>query len=109
MPLSSPTERKHIHTRQVACQGFRRADGLWDIEGHITDIKTYPFANDYRGAIQPGDPIHDMWIRLTVDDGFEVKAVEAVTTRARSPCARPSRPTSSVSSDCGSSPAGPRR
>jgi hypothetical protein len=82
MPLSSPTERKHIHTRQVTCQGFRRADGLWDIEGHITDIKTYPFANDYRGAIQPGDPIHDMWIRLTVDDGFEVKAVEAVTDKS---------------------------
>ena len=74
MPLSPPAERQHIHTRRVTCQGFRRADGLWDIEGHITDVKTYPFANDYRGTIEPGDPIHDMWIRLTLDDSFEVKA-----------------------------------
>jgi hypothetical protein len=82
MPLSPPTDREHIHTRRVTCQGFRRADGLWDIEGRITDVKTYPFANDYRGAIQPGDPIHDMSIRLTVDDHFEVKAVEAVTDKS---------------------------
>jgi len=82
MPLSPPAERRHIHTRQVTCQGFRRADGLWDIEGHITDVKTYPFANDYRGSIEPGEPIHDMWIRLTVNDGFEVKAVEAVTDKS---------------------------
>ena len=82
MPLSPPTDREHIHTRRVTCQGFRRADGLWDIEGRITDVKTYPFANDYRGAIQPGDPIHDMSIRLTVDDHFEIKAVEAVTDKS---------------------------
>jgi hypothetical protein len=82
MPLSPPAERRHIHTRQVTCQGFRRADGLWDTEGHITDVKTYPFPNDYRGSIEPGEPIHDMWIRLTVDDGFEVKAVEAVTDKS---------------------------
>ncbi|UEM20318.1 DUF2889 domain-containing protein [Skermanella mucosa] len=82
MPLSAPAPREHIHTRRVTCQGFRRTDGLWDIEGHITDVKTYPFENDFRGPIEPGDPIHDMWIRLTVDDRFEVRAVEAVTDKS---------------------------
>lgn len=82
MPLSPPAAREHIHTRRVTCQGFRRTDGLWDIEGHITDVKTYPFENDFRGPIEPGDPIHDMWIRLTVDDRFEVRAVEAVTDKS---------------------------
>ncbi len=38
MPLSPPAaSREHIHTRVVECRGYRRDDGLWDIEGHITD------------------------------------------------------------------------
>jgi hypothetical protein len=79
MPLSSPAPREHIHTRHVECRGFRRADGLWDIEGHITDVKTYGFGNRERGPVEAGSPIHDMWIRLTIDDGLTIKAVEAVT------------------------------
>lgn len=79
MPLSSPAPREHIHTRQVECRGYRRGDGLWDIEGRITDTKTYAFGNRERGQVQPGSPIHDMWIRLTIDDAMVIKAVEAVT------------------------------
>ncbi len=37
MPLSPPIGRQHLHTRRVVCQGFFRDDGLWDIEGRITD------------------------------------------------------------------------
>ena len=37
MPLSPPVGRQHLHTRRVTCQGFFREDGLWDIEGRITD------------------------------------------------------------------------
>lgn len=60
MPLSPPAAREHIHTRRVECQGFRRADGLWDIEGHLTDVKTYSFHNDDRGTMEPGDPIRNV-------------------------------------------------
>lgn len=77
MPLSAPAPRKHIHTRRIECQGFLREDGLWDVEGHITDVKTYPFHNEWRGHMTPGTPIHDMWLRLTVDDEFIVRGVEA--------------------------------
>ena len=79
MPLSAPAAREPIHTRTVVCNGFRRADGLWDVEGRITDVKTYAFGNSARGTVAPGEPVHDMWIRLTVDDRMEVKAIEAVT------------------------------
>ena len=82
MPLSRPAEREHIHTRTVTCQGFRRKDGLWDIEGHITDIKTYAFTNDDRGEIPPGVPVHEMWIRVTIGDDLVIRAVEAVTDYA---------------------------
>ena len=38
MPLPSPAPRTHIHARTVRLDGYRRADGLWDIEGHLTDV-----------------------------------------------------------------------
>ncbi len=79
MPLSAPAARAPIHTRKVTCEGFRRTDGMWDIEGHITDVKSYPFHTEERGHMEPGDPIHQMWMRLTVDDQLTVHAVEAVT------------------------------
>jgi hypothetical protein len=79
MPLSPPQTREHIHTRDITCSGYRREDGLWDIEGHLTDTKTYAFTNDERGDVPPGTPIHEMWIRLTVTDSLEIKHVEAAT------------------------------
>lgn len=79
MPLSEPADRTPVHTRRVTCRGFRRTDGLWDIEGHLVDTKTYRFASLDRGEVGPGEPIHEMWLRLTVDDDFTVRAVEAVT------------------------------
>jgi hypothetical protein len=79
MPLSTPAAREHLHTRNIEMRGYRRADGLWDIEGHLTDVKSYGFRNDWRGEIGPGTPIHDMWIRLTVDDALAVQDIEVTT------------------------------
>jgi hypothetical protein len=78
-PLSAPVEREHLHTRRYEFHGYRRADGLWDIEGNMTDTKTYGFANEWRGEIKAGEPIHDMWIRLTLDDELVVRDIEAKT------------------------------
>jgi len=79
MPLTSPASRHKIHTRRVTCEGFRRDDGHLDIEGHITDVKTYEVPNSFRDGIPAGVPIHDMSIRLTVDDDLTILAVEAIT------------------------------
>ena len=68
MPLSRPAPRKHIHTREIRCRGYHRKDGLWDIEAFLVDTKTYGFDNVDRGRIDAGEPIHGMWIRLTVDE-----------------------------------------
>ena len=74
MPLSSAAPRERLHTRQIECCGYRRADGLWEIEAHLTDVKTYAFDNQFRGHVEPGDPLHDMWLRLTIDDEMTVRA-----------------------------------
>jgi hypothetical protein len=79
MPLSDPQARERFHTRRYVFDGFRRDDGLWDIDGHMTDVKSYAFHNDYRGEIQAEEPLHDMWIRLTIDEDFVVRDVEAAT------------------------------
>jgi hypothetical protein len=83
MPLPKSKEREELHTRQITCKGFKRKDGLWDIDAHITDIKTYSFDNAYRGEIVPGEPLHDMWIRLTVDD--ELIVHDRIATTDASP------------------------
>ena len=82
MPLSKPADRKLMHTRDIRCHGYQREDGLWDIEGRIVDTKTYSFANDDRGRINAGDPLHDMVIRLTIDDDMVIHAAEASTESA---------------------------
>jgi hypothetical protein len=79
MPLSAPAARELIHNRDVLCRGFHRDDGLWDIEGHLVDSKTYDFPNRYRGEMKAGQPVHGMWVRLTLDDDLVIHAVEAVT------------------------------
>lgn len=79
MPLSPPDERELKHTRVVVCNGYQRRDGLWDIEGRITDTKSYAFENQWRGTIHPGDPLHDMWLRLTMDGQLTILRAEAAT------------------------------
>ena len=82
MPLSPPIGRQHLHTRRVVCQGFFRDDGMWDIEGRITDEKSYEHANEWRGPLKPGDFVHDMSIRLTIDHTFTIVDAEAVTDKS---------------------------
>jgi hypothetical protein len=80
MPLSKPAPRKPIHTRQVVCKGYEREDGLWDIEGHLVDTKAVPHARRHGGTPRkPGEPVHEMWLRLTIDLDMVVHDAEAVT------------------------------
>ncbi|MFO1162102.1 MAG: DUF2889 domain-containing protein [Reyranellaceae bacterium] len=85
MPLSPPVGRQPLHTRRVTCRGFFREDGLWDIEGHITDEKSYDHSSEWRGEMKPGDFIHEMWIRLTLDHRYTIVDVEAVTDQSPYP------------------------
>ena len=79
MPLSEAAARKPIHNRTIVCQGYRREDGLWDIEGRLVDTKAYAFANSWRSEVKAGEPLHEMLIRLTLDEHYLVVAIEAAT------------------------------
>ncbi|MCU0986972.1 MAG: DUF2889 domain-containing protein [Acetobacteraceae bacterium] len=79
MPLSPPAPREKLHTRAILLEGFRREDGLFDIEARLDDTKTYAFANEDRGEIKPGEKLHGMLMRLTIDEDMTVVACEANT------------------------------
>lgn len=85
MPLSTPQSRRSIHARAIAIHGYRREDGFWDIEGSLTDIKSYDLDGLYRKHIPAGEPIHEMHVRVTIDDTFLIQQVEAVTDFAPFP------------------------
>ena len=77
--LSEPAKREHVHARSIDLKGYRRDDGLMEVEGVMTDVKTYDFANRERGTIHAGEPIHHMQVRITFDDSLEIVAAEAAT------------------------------
>ena len=73
LPPAAP--RAHAHTRNVTFCGYRREDGLWDIEAQMTDAKSYAHSTRERGHLDPGDFVHGMAIRLTVNDKLEITDV----------------------------------
>jgi len=77
MPLPQPAiARQLAHTREVRCVAWERDDGLYDIEGHMTDVKPGGFQR-YDGWQDGSQPLHDMWLRLTID--LDLNIVDAVS------------------------------
>ena len=73
---STTVEREALHRRTIEIQGYKRADGLYDIEGHLLDTKP----NDFRlaaGIRAAGEPIHSMWLRITVDRTLTIVDAQA--------------------------------
>jgi hypothetical protein len=81
MPLTPPQPREAIHTRAIEINGYRRADGQYDIEAHLMDTKTFGQTNYDRGYIAAGEPVHEMWLRLTIDTAMLITAVDAVSDK----------------------------
>ena len=71
--------REAVHKRQINCNGFVRADGLYDIEAELTDNKTYDFPSDFRGTVTPDLAVHHMVLRITIDRDRVIQHAEAIT------------------------------
>lgn len=77
MPLPIPDlQRQLMHTRTISIAAYLRADQCWDLEAHITDIKTHDAKMAF-GVRPAGIPIHDLWLRLTIDSQFLIVAAHA--------------------------------
>ena len=75
---SSSVARERLHRRAVTFEGYARADGLFDLDVHLTDVKDQDF-HLLTGTRPAGVPVHDMGIRVTIDRAFVIRDIEAVT------------------------------
>ncbi|WP_250481483.1 DUF2889 domain-containing protein [Caballeronia sp. NCTM5] len=76
MPLSPPAPRQLRHSRAIRVEAFERDDGLWDIEACLTDEKPRDF--QLATGVRPhGLPIHELWLRITIDRTLSIVDVEA--------------------------------
>ncbi len=77
MPLSEPGRRELIHTRRIHCEGYLREDGLWEIEGCLTDQRAFDHHNHWGDKnLSAETPVHEMWMRLTISPDKVIVAVE---------------------------------
>lgn len=80
MPLSPPADRTLLHQRHLDFRGYRRDDGMFDIEATLLDIKGMDIPLLGTGRVVPaGDPMHRMAIRMRLTPDLEVVAIEAVS------------------------------
>ncbi|HEV7914789.1 MAG TPA: DUF2889 domain-containing protein [Albitalea sp.] len=70
LPTAAP-ERQLKHRRNLDVQIFARGNGLWEVDARLLDTKTRdtPMAGGVRHA---GEPIHEMLLRLVVDEALNI-------------------------------------
>jgi Protein of unknown function (DUF2889) len=82
--MTDNVERTELHHRQVDIRFFQRSDGLFEVEGRLLDRKTHPFRRVLHDRdTPPGTPLHDIVVRLVIDESLLVH--DASATYAASP------------------------
>lgn len=80
-------EMELVHTRQITCRGYRRKDGLWQIEASVSDEKGQAVPFNSRPTIAAGERIHHLSLRVVIDDDYCIRDASAQTLTAPwSPC-----------------------
>lgn len=75
--------REELHFRRIDMRGYRRGDGLFEVEGRVTDSKTHEFIHPAPGrTVLAGEFIHDMGVRLVFDEQMVVHDVQTFTDSA---------------------------
>ena len=70
--MTKDMKRKLLHNRNISLKGYIRDDELFEIEAELIDTKNYNFQNHDRGTIKKDEPIHQMKIKLVLDDNLFV-------------------------------------
>lgn len=79
MEHKDSAERQWLHRRTITVDGYLRADGCYDIEGHLLDIKGHD-VETLLGRLPAGEAVHDMHLRLTVNEAMVIQEAEASMT-----------------------------
>lgn len=78
--------REELHFRRIDMRGWRRSDGLFEVEGRVIDQKPGDFV-PWRGGkfVAAGEPVHNLGVRLVFDSNLEVREVSTFTEAAPYP------------------------
>lgn len=71
LPTAAP-ERQLKHRRSIDVQVYARADGLWEVDARLTDTKARDTAMTTGSVRRAGEPIHDMLLRLVVNERLDI-------------------------------------
>jgi Protein of unknown function (DUF2889) len=75
--------REEQHFRRIDMKAYLREDGLYEVEGIVTDRKPQRFTPASGGkTFEPGKPLHDMGLRLVFDESMIVREVSTFTDAA---------------------------
>jgi hypothetical protein len=77
LPTAAP-ERKLKHRRLIDVEIYSRGNALWEVDARIIDTRTEAIELA-TGARVAGEPIHDMLLRLVVDESFTIVEAGAQT------------------------------
>jgi len=77
LPTASP-ERQLSHQRSIDVRVYSRGTGLWEVDATVRDVRTKDITTA-TGVLPAGQPIHDMLLRLIVDEQFNVVEAGART------------------------------
>ena len=77
--MSDSVQLEEIHHRQLDIRFARRSDGLYQVEGRLVDKKSHPFLRQLAAeALPAGVALHDIVVRLVVDDTLLVHDALAI-------------------------------
>ena len=97
MPLPESHDREELHTRQILMRSYRRRDGLYEIEARVLDTKAQPFSPPLiESPIPPGTYIHDLSIRLVIDEWLVIHDAIASSDSTPFPVCKEAPPTLAV-------------
>lgn len=75
-------DKELVHTRQIICRGYRRKDGLWQIEASVADEKGQMVSFKSRPDVSAGELIHHLSLCVVIDDDYQIRDVQAKTLAA---------------------------
>ena len=80
MPLPTPAAHRQLrHRRTIDVQIFARGDGFWEVDAQLVDLKTRALHTS-AGPRPPSRPIHDLLLRLVVDEKLNIVEAGSAST-----------------------------
>lgn len=71
--------REELHFRRIDFRGFRRSDGLFEVEANLTDSKPFDFQPPSREKkIRAGELIHDHVVRVAFGEDMVIREISAL-------------------------------